>query len=129
MELEVQLSERNVTIELTDEARVWLGKKGYDRNFGARPLSRVIQEHIKRPLSEELLFGALTNGGIARVKVEDGKICFDYLEPAPKARPKKRKSPPKGSGPKGDGPKDPTGDEKGGLPVKAGRSPVPAVVK
>jgi len=132
MELEVQLSERNVTIELTDEARAWLGKKGYDRNFGARPLGRVIQEHIKRPLSEELLFGTLTNGGIAQVKVEDGKIAFAYPEPAPKAPPKKRSKPkggPKG-GPQGPkGPKGPKGRDKGGLPVKAGRSPVPAVVK
>jgi len=80
MELEVQLSERNVTIELTDDARVWLGKKGYDRNFGARPLSRVIQEHIKRPLSEELLFGKLTDGGAVRVSIEDGRLAFDYSE-------------------------------------------------
>lgn len=121
MELEVQLAERNVTIELTDEARVWLGKKGYDRNFGARPLSRVIQEHIKRPLSEELLFGALMNGGTVQIKVEDGLIAFDYPEPTPKA-PRKRAQKPKG-------PKKPEGGEKGGLPVKAGRSPVPAVVK
>ncbi|WP_084005103.1 ATP-dependent Clp protease ATP-binding subunit ClpA [Magnetovibrio blakemorei] len=121
MELEVQLAERNVTIELTDEARAWLGKKGYDRNFGARPLSRVIQEHIKRPLSEELLFGALMNGGTVQIKVEDGLIAFDYPEPAPKA-PRRRSQKPKS-------PKNPEGGEKGGLPVKAGRSPVPAVVK
>jgi ATP-dependent Clp protease ATP-binding subunit ClpA len=121
MELEVQLAERNVTIELTDEARAWLGKKGYDRNFGARPLSRVIQEHIKRPLSEELLFGALMNGGTVQIKVEDGLIAFDYPEPAPKA-PRRRSQKPKP-------PKKPEGGEKGGLPVKAGRSPVPAVVK
>lgn len=117
MELEVQLSERNVTIELTDEARAWLGKKGYDRNFGARPLSRVIQEHIKRPLSEELLFGKLTDGGVARVTVEDGLLNFTYPEiaPAPLKRPKAPKKAKKPSGKS--------------LPATTGRSPVPAVVK
>ncbi len=94
MELEVQLSERNVTIELTDEAREWLGRKGYDRNFGARPLSRVIQEHIKRPLSEELLFGKLVNGGLARVRIEDNLVVFDFPE-TPKPR---RKGRSKGAG-------------------------------
>ena len=88
MELEGQLEERHVTIELTDEARVWLGKKGYDRNFGARPLGRVIQEHIKRPLSEELLFGKLTDGGLVRVAVEDGLLSFAY--PETQALPAKR---------------------------------------
>ena len=120
MELEVQLGERNVTIELTDEARKWLGKKGYDRNFGARPLGRVIQEHIKRPLSEELLFGSLASGGEVLVKLDDNKIVFEFPEPKPKP-PKKRGGNAKKGGPKGGG------DEN--LPVKAGRSPVPAVVK
>ena len=63
MELESQLSDRDVTITLTDQSREWLAKKGYDRRFGARPLSRVIQEYIKKPLSEQLLFGDLTKGG------------------------------------------------------------------
>lgn len=125
MELEVQLSERNVTIELSDEARKWLAKKGYDRHFGARPLSRVIQEHIKRPLSEELLFGKLVAGGVVQVKVEDQKIAFEYLAPKP---PKKSGPPKKGGSRKSGGPKG-KGSDKGGLPVKAGRSPVPAVVK
>jgi len=126
MELEVQLSERNVTIELTDEARTWLAKKGYDRNFGARPLGRVIQEHIKRPLSEELLFGSLTAGGMVLVKVEDGKIAFDFPEPAPKAP----KAPRKARGPKGGGRGGGAKGGKGGSPlVRTGRSPVPAVVK
>jgi len=121
MELEVQLGERNVTIELTDEAREWLAKKGYDRLFGARPLSRVIQEHIKGPLSEELLFGKLTHGGVALVTVEDGLISFDFPQaPAKPKRPKKNKS--KTGGKK----------RKGGLPVKtkpSGMSPVPVVLK
>ena len=59
MQLEAQLADRQVTIELTDEARLWLAEKGYDQRFGARPLARVIQEHIKKSLAEELLFGKL----------------------------------------------------------------------
>jgi len=78
MELEAQLSDRDVTITLTDEAREWLAKKGYDRRFGARPLARVIQEHIKKPLSEELLFGELTKGGTVQVLVKDNKLDFEY---------------------------------------------------
>ena len=67
MQLEAQLADRNVTIELSDAARDWLAKKGYDPLFGARPLGRVIQEHIKKPLAEELLFGKLEKGGIVDV--------------------------------------------------------------
>jgi len=78
MELEFQLEDRNVMIELTESAREWLAKKGYDPKFGARPLSRVIQEHIKKPLAEELLFGKLAKGGVVVVKIEDGKPVFDY---------------------------------------------------
>lgn len=78
MELEVQLDDRDVVIELSDEAREWLGKKGYDRKFGARPLSRVIQEYIKKPLAEELLFGKLAKGGAVVVKVVDEKIAFEF---------------------------------------------------
>jgi len=89
MQLEVQLEDRAVTIELTDSAREWLAKKGYDKLFGARPLSRVIQEHIKKPLAEELLFGKLAKGGVVVVKVEDGKVAFDY--PKDTTVPAKRK--------------------------------------
>ena len=67
LQLEEQLADRNVMIELDDSARAWLAGKGYDRLFGARPLARVIQEHIKKPLAEELLFGQLSKGGIVRV--------------------------------------------------------------
>ena len=67
LQLEEQLADRNVMIELDDSARAWLADKGYDRLFGARPLARVIQEHIKKPLAEELLFGQLSKGGIVRV--------------------------------------------------------------
>jgi len=80
MELEGQLADRNVIIELSDEARKWLAEKGYDITFGARPLSRVIQEHIKKPLAEELLFGKLAKGGAVKVAVDDGKLTFELKE-------------------------------------------------
>jgi len=131
MELEVQLGERNVTIELTDDAREWLGKKGYDPRYGARPLGRVIQDHIKRPLSEELLFGKLVNGGVALVTVEDGLISFDFPEAEAKPkRPKKTKA--KSAKAKPAKSKTSKPKTKSGLPVKttpAGTSPVPVIVK
>ena len=77
MELEGQLADRNVTIELTDESRAWLGRKGYDPKFGARPLGRVIQENIKKPLAEELLFGKLAKGGVVKVLLVDDKLDFE----------------------------------------------------
>jgi ATP-dependent Clp protease ATP-binding subunit ClpA len=83
MQLEAQLGDRGVTIELTDAARQWLGKKGYDPSMGARPLSRVIQEHVKKPLADELLFGRLTKGGAVSIGVADDKLTFDYHPPRP----------------------------------------------
>ncbi|RKT28138.1 ATP-dependent Clp protease ATP-binding subunit ClpA [Roseovarius halotolerans] len=74
LQLEAQLMDRNVTIELTKPAAEWLAEKGYDDKMGARPLARVIQEHIKKPLAEELLFGKLAKGGVVQVGVTDGKI-------------------------------------------------------
>ncbi|MEQ9257869.1 MAG: AAA family ATPase, partial [Roseovarius sp.] len=74
LQLEAQLLDRNVTIELTKPAAEWLADKGYDDKMGARPLARVIQEHIKKPLAEELLFGKLSKGGVVQVGVKDGKI-------------------------------------------------------
>ncbi len=74
LQLEAQLLDRNVTIELTKPAAEWLADKGYDDKMGARPLARVIQEHIKKPLAEELLFGKLAKGGVVRVGVKDGQI-------------------------------------------------------
>ena len=82
IQLEAQLSDRNVEIELTDAARGWLAEKGYDRAFGARPLSRVIQEHIKKPLADELLFGKLAKGGRVVVDLEDGKLSFAFPDAA-----------------------------------------------
>jgi ATP-dependent Clp protease ATP-binding subunit ClpA len=78
MELEGQLADRNVTIELSDDARKWLAEKGHDPAFGARPLGRVIQEYIKKPLAEELLFGKLAKGGLVRVGLKDGKLVLSY---------------------------------------------------
>ncbi len=81
MQLETQLDDRDVAIELTDAARTWLARKGYDPLFGARPLARIIQEYIKKPLAEELLFGKLAKGGLVKVDVgEDGKkLVFDVV--------------------------------------------------
>ncbi len=90
LQLEEQLADRNVTIELDASARTWLAEKGYDPLFGARPLARVIQEHIKKPLADELLFGRLAKGGIVRVtkKPEEETPAFSFEErpvaPAPK---------------------------------------------
>ena len=73
LQLEAQLADRNVTIELTDEARRWLVENGYDEAMGARPMARVIQQHIKTPLADEVLFGRLKNGGTVRVMVTTGE--------------------------------------------------------
>ncbi len=85
MQLEAQLSDRHVTIELSDEARNWLTENGYDEAMGARPMARVIQQHIKTPLADEVLFGRLKNGGTVRVVVADDekgkkKLAFVYPE-------------------------------------------------
>ncbi|MFM1961002.1 MAG: ATP-dependent Clp protease ATP-binding subunit ClpA [Pseudomonadota bacterium] len=77
MQLEGQLADRHVTIETTDEAADWLAKNGFDELYGARPLGRVIQEHIKKPLADEILFGRLTRGGHVKVVLRDGKLAFD----------------------------------------------------
>ena len=76
MQLEGQLSDRNVTIDLTQAARAWLAKRGYDNRMGARPLSRVIQQEIKKPLADHLLFGDLITGGHVAVDVANDKLTF-----------------------------------------------------
>lgn len=84
MQLEAQLADRNVTIELTDEARKWLVENGYDEQMGARPMARVIQQAIKTPLADEVLFGRLKNGGTVRVMVttsEDGAKKLGFVFP------------------------------------------------
>ena len=84
LQLEAQLADRNVTIELSDEARAWLVEHGYDETMGARPMARLIQSSIKQPLAEELLFGKLKTGGGVRVVMEENekgkKLGFVYLE-------------------------------------------------
>jgi len=81
LQLEAQLADRSITIELTDEAADWLAKNGFDELYGARPLARTIQEHIKKPLADDILFGRLTRGGHVKVTLKDGKIAFDVEGP------------------------------------------------
>ena len=97
MQLEAQLSDRNVVIELSPKARDYLARKGYDKKMGARPLARLMQNELKKPLAEELLFGELVAGGLVKVGFKDGKLTFD-LEAQVKAVPPKRKKKKKGSG-------------------------------
>jgi ATP-dependent Clp protease ATP-binding subunit ClpA len=91
LQLEGQLAERGVTISLTPEAAEWLASRGYDERMGARPLSRVIQEHVKKPLADQVLFGELVNGGTVTVAVvgvgPDAKLELIASPPRP-ARPK-----------------------------------------
>jgi ATP-dependent Clp protease ATP-binding subunit ClpA len=104
LQLEAQLADRDVTIELSEPAKAWLVTHGYDEQMGARPMGRVIQEHIKKPLADELLFGKLKNGGHVRVVlvndepvlgVEQERIGFEYVDgpvtPKPEKLPGKRK--------------------------------------
>lgn len=77
MELEEQLANRGVTFSLDPEARQWLIEHGYDKHMGARPMARLIQEHVKKPLADELLFGKLANGGHVHLSLNNGKLSFD----------------------------------------------------
>jgi ATP-dependent Clp protease ATP-binding subunit ClpA len=81
LQLEAQLMDRNVTFELSQKAAEWLGEKGYDEKMGARPLARVIQEEIKKPLADELLFGKLAKGGIVKVDLKNNAITLEIIEP------------------------------------------------
>ena len=94
LQLEAQLMDRNVTIEITKAAADWLGEKGYDSKMGARPLGRVIQEHIKKPLAEELLFGKLIKGGVVKVGVKAGELDLKIEEPQKPRITNKDKKPP-----------------------------------
>jgi ATP-dependent Clp protease ATP-binding subunit ClpA len=78
-ELEFQLSDRDVQVTLDEEARAWLAERGYDETLGARPLGRTIQEFIKRPLAEEILFGTLESGGEVQVGVKNGELTFEFF--------------------------------------------------
>jgi ATP-dependent Clp protease ATP-binding subunit ClpA len=90
LQLEAQLMDRNVLIELTRPAAEWLANKGYDDTMGARPLGRVIQEYIKKPLAEELLFGKLAKGGIVKVGVKEGKLDLRIEYKTKRISPKKK---------------------------------------
>jgi ATP-dependent Clp protease ATP-binding subunit ClpA len=91
-QLEAQLADRGITIELSEEATRWIATTGYDEKYGARPMSRVIQEHIKKPLADQVLFGELRNGGVAKIGLEgEGlkrHLSFEYvpMDPAKKPR-------------------------------------------
>ncbi|GAA6204325.1 ATP-dependent Clp protease ATP-binding subunit ClpA [Thalassotalea sp. SU-HH00458] len=78
VELQAQLDEKGVSLELTKDAKKWLATHGYDKAMGARPMSRLIQEHLKKPLANELLFGGLTHGGIAKIGVKKDKLVLSY---------------------------------------------------
>ena len=86
LQLEAQLADRNVIIQLSPEATKWLANRGYDNQMGARPLARLIQEKIKKPLADEVLFGCLTQGGVVVVDVgEDDALSISYKDDAPKS--------------------------------------------
>jgi ATP-dependent Clp protease ATP-binding subunit ClpC len=87
-EVQDRLNEHNITVELTDTARTWLAKEGYDPNFGARPLRRAIQRHVESPLSVELLGGKFKDGATVVVDVKDNKITFTASEPVKKSKQK-----------------------------------------
>ncbi|MCI1437230.1 MAG: ATP-dependent Clp protease ATP-binding subunit ClpA [Acetobacter indonesiensis] len=87
LQLEAQLADRNVTLELSSAAKEWLAERGYDRLYGARPLGRVIQESLKKPLAEELLFGKLTKGGAVKIGLKNGALTFDVVESKALANP------------------------------------------
>jgi len=92
LQLETQLADRNVTIALTVKARKWLATRGYDEAFGARPLGRLIQEHVKKPMADELLFGSLQKGGGVKIDVDKNdpeKLSFKFIaDPKPTAKEK-----------------------------------------
>jgi ATP-dependent Clp protease ATP-binding subunit ClpA len=81
MQLESQLHDRKVAITLTPEARTWLGKKGYDPKMGARPLGRLIQREVRDPLTDQILFGKLENGGTVTIGVANDALAFTYDAP------------------------------------------------
>jgi ATP-dependent Clp protease ATP-binding subunit ClpA len=78
VELQAQLDDKGVSLELSKQAKQWLADNGYDKAMGARPMSRLIQEHLKKSLANELLFGELTHGGVAKVDVKKGKLVINF---------------------------------------------------
>jgi ATP-dependent Clp protease ATP-binding subunit ClpA len=126
LQLEAQLADRGVTFDLSEEAVKWLAEKGYDSRMGARPLGRVIQEHIKQPLADEVLFGKLQKGGTVKVTVREGGEALDLEaledgpvkpkpEPMPKPKRPRRKKPVQAAK-KPPAPKPPTGGTRGLVP-------------
>jgi ATP-dependent Clp protease ATP-binding subunit ClpA len=79
LELEMLLQDKNVTLEIDTDARQWLADHGYDVAMGARPMARLVQEKIKRPLADELLFGQLSDGGHVRVVLRDDELALDFI--------------------------------------------------
>jgi ATP-dependent Clp protease ATP-binding subunit ClpA len=150
LQLEAQLADRDVTIELSEDATKWLIERGYDQQMGARPMARVIQEHIKKPLADEVLFGKLKNGGHVRVVVvKEGvraegaadqaaearageeKLGFEFLEGRAVPKPEKMPEPPKDKRRGGGGGKSPRAKPPGprdhGGPSSPNKGSVPKI--
>ncbi|MEZ0213643.1 MAG: AAA family ATPase, partial [Xanthobacteraceae bacterium] len=137
LQLEAQLADRNVTIELSDDATAWLVERGYDEQMGARPMGRVIQEHIKKPLADEVLFGKLKSGGHVRVVVTgegaDTILGFEFpagpVTPKPEkiAPTKTRKAPRRKAAFAKPKPKKPTSGPEGGARPRSAVPKVPLV--
>ncbi len=87
-QIEAQLMDKHVILQVDDEARSWLARHGYDKSMGARPMSRLLQDHLKRKLADELLFGKLAQGGEVRISAKDDELVFD-IEPREKAKQRK----------------------------------------
>src|SRR5229473_2217248 len=130
LQLEVQLADRDVTIELSEPAKAWLVQHGYDEQMGARPMARVIQEHIKKPLADEVLFGKLKGGGHVRVvlvkdeaaaDVAQEKIGFEYVEGPVTPKPEKLPGTRKRTAPRR---QKPPGGPSGGSKGPASRGPL-----
>ncbi|QZD87075.1 ATP-dependent Clp protease ATP-binding subunit ClpA [Qipengyuania psychrotolerans] len=100
LQLELQLADQNVDIQFDKESRAWMAEKGYDKLYGARPMGRLIQEKIKQPLAEELLFGKLADGGEVAVTMKDGKPSFELTPAPPKTKPKRKPAAKKKAAPK-----------------------------
>jgi len=84
LEFEAQLADKNVTLELDNAARAWLAKHGYDPSMGARPMARLIQDQVKKPLANELLFGKLAGGGHVIITANDDGLSFDFVSESDK---------------------------------------------
>jgi ATP-dependent Clp protease ATP-binding subunit ClpA len=80
LELEMLLQDKHVTLEIDSEARQWLAENGYDVTMGARPMARLVQDKVKRPLADELLFGKLSEGGHVRLVLRDNELALDFIK-------------------------------------------------